>query len=42
VANFGSDNVRKPRASDGFVLGTYGAGNMHYGIAFDDTNIWDV
>ena len=40
VANHGSNNVSKLRASDGAVLGTYAVGAVPSGIAFDGANIW--
>ncbi len=40
VANFGSNNVMKLRASDGALLGTFAAGTGPYGRAFDGANIW--
>src|ERR1700745_1204336 len=35
VANNGSDNVTKLRASDGKVLGTFAVGSNPIGVAFD-------
>ena len=40
VANAGSNNVKKLRASDGAVLGTFNVGKFPIGITFDGTNIW--
>lgn len=40
VANNGSNNVTKLRASDGAVLGTFAVGTSPLGIAFDGANIW--
>ena len=40
VANSGSNNVTKLRASDGTILGTYTVGTNPLGICFDGTNIW--
>ena len=40
VANNGSNNVTKLRASDGAVQGSYAVGGSPCGIAFDGTNIW--
>jgi hypothetical protein len=40
VANGGSNNVNKLRASDGTILGTYAVGTHPLGICFDGTNIW--
>jgi len=40
VANEGSDDVTKLRASDGANLGTYAAGNGPSGICFDGASIW--
>jgi DNA-binding beta-propeller fold protein YncE len=40
VANFGSNNVTKLRASDGAVLGTFSVGMGAQGMAFDGANIW--
>ena len=40
VANYGSNNVTKLRASDGAILGTYAVGSNPVGIAFDGANIW--
>ena len=43
IANQGSNNVTKLRASDGSPVGTFplAGTNMHpSGIAFDGTNIW--
>ena len=39
VANFGSNNVIRLRASDGAVLGIFGVGTGPIGIAFDGANI---
>ena len=40
VANFGSSNVTKLRASDGADLGTFAVGNSPVGVAIDGANIW--
>ena len=40
VANPGSDNVMKLRASDGSLLDTYAAGEYPHALAFDGANIW--
>jgi len=40
VANYGSNNVTKLRASDGTILGTYNVGTQPLGICFDGANIW--
>ena len=40
VANEGSGNVTKLRASDGKLLGTFSVGSCPYGVAFDGANIW--
>ena len=40
VANFGSGNVTKLRASDGANLGAFGVGSAPFGVAFDGANIW--
>ena len=40
VANYGSNNVTKLRASDGTILGTYAVGTCPHAIAFDGANIW--
>ena len=40
VANYGSNNVTKLRASDGATLGTFSVGTSPNGIAFDGANIW--
>jgi len=40
VANIGTNNVTKLRASDGAVQGTFGVGSGPHGVAFDGTNIW--
>jgi len=41
VANYGSSNVMKLRASDGGILGTYSTGgNGPRALAFDGANIW--
>src|SRR5712691_3081715 len=40
VANMGSHNVTKLRASDGKVLGTFRSGANPVGVAFDGANIW--
>jgi hypothetical protein len=40
VANAGSTNVTKLRASDGANLGTFAVGINPYGVAFDGANIW--
>ena len=40
VANYGSNNVTKLRASDGADLGTFAVGSYPYGIAFDGASIW--
>jgi hypothetical protein len=40
VANNGSNNVTKLRASDGAALGTFAAGTFPAGVVFDGTNIW--
>jgi hypothetical protein len=42
VANEGSANVTKLRASDGANLGTFAVGLAPNGIAFDGANIWVV
>jgi hypothetical protein len=42
VANGGSNNVTKLKASDGSFLGMYNVGKTPYGIAFDGTNIWVI
>jgi hypothetical protein len=40
VANSGSGNVTKLRASDGTFVGQFVAGAKPYGVAFDGANIW--
>jgi hypothetical protein len=40
VANAESNNVKKLRASNGAVLGTFKVGKFPIGITFDGTNIW--
>jgi DNA-binding beta-propeller fold protein YncE len=40
VANLGSDNVTKLKASDGSLVGTYAVGSSPFGICFDGANIW--
>lgn len=40
VANYGSNNVTKLRASDGANLGTFTVGDNPVAIAFDGANIW--
>jgi hypothetical protein len=40
VANAGSDNVTKLRASDGTNLGTFAAGDGPTAVAFDGRNVW--
>ena len=40
VANDGSNNVTKLRASDGANLGTFAVGSQPFGVAFDGANIW--
>ncbi len=40
VANRGSNNVTKLRASDGTLLGTFDAAVAPVGVAFDGANIW--
>jgi DNA-binding beta-propeller fold protein YncE len=40
VANLGSNNVTKLRASNGEVLGTVAVGSNPDGMAFDGANIW--
>jgi DNA-binding beta-propeller fold protein YncE len=40
VANDDSNNVTKLRASDGTMLGTFGAGSGPLEVAFDGANIW--
>ena len=40
VANSGSNNVTKLRASDGANLGTFAVGSVPDGVAFDGANIW--
>ena len=40
VANGGSDNVTKLRASDGAALGTFLVGSSPDAVAFDGTSIW--
>ena len=40
VANSGSNNVTKLRASDGAVQGTFAVGGQPFSVAFDGTNIW--
>src|SRR3989338_6431574 len=40
VANSGSNNITKLRASDGTILGTYAVGFYPDGVAFDGANIW--
>lgn len=40
VANYGSNNVTKLRASDGAFLGTFAVGRAPGGVTFDGANIW--
>ena len=40
VANEGSNNVTKLRASDGTVLGTFSVNSEPIGVAFDGADIW--
>jgi DNA-binding beta-propeller fold protein YncE len=40
VANAASNTVTKLAASNGAVLGTFGAGSGPFGLAFDGANIW--
>jgi DNA-binding beta-propeller fold protein YncE len=40
IANGGSNNVTKLRASDGEVLGTFPVGTNPAGVAFDGASIW--
>lgn len=40
VANAGSNNVTRLRASDGTVLGTFAVGNEPLAVAFDGTSVW--
>jgi hypothetical protein len=40
VANQGSDNLIKLRASDGTNLGTFPAGDGPKALAFDGVHIW--
>jgi hypothetical protein len=40
VANAGTNNVTKLRASDGANLGTFSVGSYPIGVAFDGANIW--
>ena len=40
VANAGSNNVKKLRASDGAVLETFTVGTLPLQVAFDGANIW--
>jgi len=40
VANQGSNNVTKLRASDGSVLGSFPVGNLPQSVVFDGANIW--
>ena len=40
MANLGSNNLTKLRASDGANLGVFGAGNGPAALAFDGINIW--
>jgi DNA-binding beta-propeller fold protein YncE len=40
VANYSSDNVTKPKASDYTLLGTFNVGTNPLGVAFDGVNIW--
>lgn len=40
VANNGSNNVTKLRASDGANLGTFAVGAEPYNVAFDGANVW--
>jgi len=40
VANSGSNNVMKLRASDGVLQGTFAVGSSPTGVAFDGANIW--
>jgi DNA-binding beta-propeller fold protein YncE len=40
VANLGSNNVTKLRASDGFNLGNISVGQFPEGLAFDGSNMW--
>ena len=42
VANTGSNNVTKLRASDGANLGTFGVGSGPRNLAFDGANIWEI
>ena len=42
VANTGSNNVIKIRASDGTVLGAYNVGLNPRGVFFDGANVWVV
>ena len=40
MANNGSNNVTKLRASDGALQGTFNVGTNPTGVAFDGANIW--
>jgi DNA-binding beta-propeller fold protein YncE len=40
VANYGSNNLTKLRASDGKAVGTFAVGSGPYGAAFDGANVW--
>jgi DNA-binding beta-propeller fold protein YncE len=40
IANSGSNNVTRLRASDGALLGTYPVGGEPRGLAFDGGHIW--
>src|SRR5262249_2526834 len=42
VANFDDNNVKKLRATDGTLLGTFAVGTHPQGIAYDGTNMWIV
>jgi DNA-binding beta-propeller fold protein YncE len=42
VVNFGSHNLTKLRAADGFNLGTISVGQFPRGIAYDGSSIWVV
>ncbi len=40
MANLGSSNISKLRASDGVNLGDFATGLNPFGAAFDGVNIW--
>ena len=42
VANEGTNNVTKLRASDGITLGTFAVGTNPTAAAFDGANIWVI